>query len=61
MLLVHKLHPFTPSPPSKKIDGRSKCYKQLADLKNLKESNILTEEEFKVEREAILGILNNLK
>ena len=53
--------PLHASPPSKKIDGRSKCYKQLADLKNLKESNILTEEEFKVEREAILGILNNLK
>ena len=46
------------SPATKTIDGRSKCYRQLADLKNLRD--ILTEEEFRVEREAILGILKSL-
>ena len=29
--------------PSRLIDGRSKCYKQLAKLKNLKESGIISE------------------
>lgn len=50
------------SPPSSKIiEGRSRCYRQLADLKNLKDTCILTSEEFEAEREAILQILRGPK
>jgi len=42
---------------SRLIDGRSKCYKQLAELKNLKDSGIISESEFQDERVAILQLL----
>ena len=32
--------------PAKVIDNRSKCYRQLAELKNLMESGLLSEEEY---------------
>lgn len=32
--------------PAKIIENRSKCYKQLAELKNLKESGVLSNEEY---------------
>ena len=36
--------------PSRLIDGRSKCYRQLAELKkNLQDSGIISENEFKDE------------
>lgn len=43
--------------PPKAIEGRSKCYKQLVDLKNLKTSGILSEDEYKVEKDAIMASL----
>ena len=46
--------------PLKMIDGRSKCYKQLADLSNLKDSGILTVDEFKSEKEAIMLTLKSI-
>lgn len=56
----------TPSPssvvhsPAKIIDGRSKCYRQLSELKSLVESGLLSDEEYQVEREAIMNTLKKL-
>ena len=49
------------SSPAKLIDGRSKCYKQLSELNNLKVSGIISDEEYVIEKEAIMAILNTLK
>lgn len=46
--------------PAKVIDNRTKCYKQLSDLKSLFESGILSEEEYSAERCVILGMLKKL-
>ena len=46
--------------PARIIDNRTKCYKQLADLKNLFENNVLTEEEYDTEKSVILGVLKKL-
>lgn len=43
------------------IKGRSKCYRQLSELKNLRDTCVLTDAEFETEREAILTTLGNLK
>lgn len=47
--------------PAKLIESRSKCYKQLADLSNLKQSGLLDNEEYLEEREAIMKMLTKLK
>lgn len=47
--------------PARAIEGRSKCYRQLAELKNLRDSGVLSDEQFEFEREAILATLENLK
>ena len=41
--------------PGKVIDSRTKCYKQLSDLKNLLESGILSLDEYECEKEVILS------
>lgn len=46
--------------PAKVIDNRSKCYKQLTELNNLKMSGVLTEEEYVTEKE-VLASLKSLK
>lgn len=46
------------SSPAKVIDNR--CYKQLSELKNLLQSGVLSEEECRTEREAIMSTLNKL-
>ena len=46
--------------PLKMIDGRSKCYKQLADSSNLKDSGIVTVDKFKSEKEAIMLTLKSV-
>lgn len=46
--------------PATTIENRSKCYKQLSELKNLWESNLLSDEEYAVEREAIMAMLRSL-
>ena len=43
--------------PSKMIDSRSKCYKQLSDLNNLKLSGVLTDDEYAKEKESVLSML----
>ena len=40
--------------------NRSKCYKQLADLSNLKQSGLLSDAEYASEREAIMSTLKKL-
>ena len=47
--------------PTKLIDNRSKCYQQLSNLSALKQSGLLSDEEFSAEREAIMQVLNKLK
>lgn len=46
--------------PAKSIDNRSKCYKQLSDLNNLMMTGVLTEDEYKVDKEAIMSTLKKL-
>ena len=46
--------------PAKVIDNRSKCYKQLGELKSLKDSNLLSEDEYMSERQAIMATLRSL-
>ena len=47
--------------PARLIENRSKCYKQLADLNSLKESELLTEAEYASECDAILNMLKKLR
>ena len=47
--------------PAKLIDSRSKCYKQLIDLSNLKQSGLLSDAEYASEREAIMSMLKKIK
>ena len=46
--------------PGKVIENRSKCYRQLGELKNLWESDLISEDEYTHERECIMGTLKNL-
>lgn len=46
--------------PGKLIDNRSKCYKQLADLNNLKQSGVLNDDEYTTERGAIMQVLKKM-
>ena len=46
--------------PAKSIDNRSKCYRQLGDLSELRNSGVLTEEEYLHEKEAIMKTLKKL-
>lgn len=47
--------------PGKLIESRSKCYKQLHDLSNLKAAGILSDMEYSDEKEAVLVVLKRLK
>lgn len=46
--------------PAKTIENRSKCYRQLAELKNLVQSGVLSKDEGSAERCAIMGTLHKL-
>ena len=46
--------------PLKKIESRSKCYKQLSELNNLKEQGLLTYDDYISEKQCILGLLKKL-
>ena len=46
--------------PAKVIENRSRCYKQLAEVKTLHESGVLSALEYNSEREAIMSTLKNL-
>lgn len=45
---------------AKVIENRSKCYRQLGEIKNLKQCGLLSEDEYDVEREAIMDTLKSL-
>lgn len=47
--------------PAKVIENRSKCYKQLSELKNLNESGVLSDEEYLSEKEAIMSSLKKMR
>ena len=49
------------SSPAKLIDSRSKLYKQLSELQNLRSMGILTDAEYATEKETILSLLKELK
>lgn len=46
--------------PAKVIENRSRCYRQLTEVKNLWESGLLSKDEYAVEREAIMNTLQKL-
>ena len=66
--LASAMLPATPSSstahsclsPARKIENKSKCYKQLAELKNLNQSGILNDEEYDSERQAIMEVLKSI-
>lgn len=49
------------SSPARLIDSRSKLYKQLSELQNLKSAGILTESEYTAEKGTIMDLLTQLK
>ena len=50
----------TMNSPAKLIDSRTKCYKQLSDIKNLLESGVLSTGEYNSEKAVILKMLKKL-
>lgn len=52
---------ITTSSPAKLIDSRSKLYKQLSELQNLRSMGILTDAEYATEKETIMSLLKELK
>ena len=46
--------------PAKLIESRSKLYKQLSELQSLRSSGVLTDEEYKAEKEVIMELLKQL-
>jgi hypothetical protein len=46
--------------PAKAIDSRSKCYKQLTELNNLRISGVLDEDEYIAEKNAVMTILKKV-
>jgi hypothetical protein len=47
--------------PAKVIESRSKLYKQLVDLQNLRSIGVLSEDEYDLEKETIKDLLHKLK
>ena len=47
--------------PAKNIESRSKCCKQLSELDNLREKGILSNEEYMLEKSAVMAVLKQLK
>lgn len=60
---------FSPPPPKSTphspvrqiVENRSKCYKQLSELKNLQQTGVLNDEEYEEEKGAIMTILSTFK
>ena len=46
--------------PGRVIENRSKCYRQLSELNNLKSSGVLSLEEYEAEKKAVMNSLKNL-
>ena len=60
LALVPKPSSSRSDSPGKIIENRSKCYRQLGELKNLWESRLLSEDEYTRERESIMSTLKNI-
>lgn len=50
----------SPQKRSSVIDSRSKCYKQLMELHNLKTHDILTPAEYDIEKKSVVDTLHSL-
>ena len=46
--------------PARKIENRSKCYRQLKELHDLKSAGIVSDEQYEVEKRSIMMTLQNL-
>ena len=46
--------------PARVIENRSRCYRQLTELRNLQENGVLTLEEYMSEKEAVMASLKSL-
>ena len=46
--------------PAKMIENRSKCYRQLKELHDLKSTGVLTEAEYEAEKKSVVQTLKNL-
>lgn len=46
--------------PAKIIENRSKCYRQLTELQNLRSQGLLSDEDYSHEKDAIMAILKKL-
>ena len=46
--------------PANLIESRSKLYKLLSELQTLRSSGVLTEEEYKAEKDVIMELLKQL-
>ena len=47
--------------PVRVIENRSKCYKQLIELSNLKSTGVLSVSEYETEKESVMKTLQHLK
>ena len=47
--------------PAKIIDNRSKCYRQLSELRNLKDEGLISDKDYDHERSAIMGMLRKFQ
>ena len=47
--------------PAKIIENRSKCYRQLSELRNLKDEGLISDEDYDHERGAIMGMLKKFQ
>ena len=54
-------HIIASNSPAKVIESRSKLYRQLNELQNLKQSRVLTDEEYCEEKGTIMKLLQQLK
>ena len=56
-LLPIRYHESVPTSPAKLIENRSRCYRQISELNNLKIAGVLTEEEYQMEKHAVMATL----
>ena len=47
--------------PAKIIENRSKCHRQLSELRNLKDEGLISNEDYDHERSVIMGTLKKFQ
>ena len=55
-----KVNPCNSKSPAKVIENRSRCYRQLGEIKSLMQSGLLSDTEYEYERKAIMNTLKLL-